>query len=63
MAQAKQPKTRPEDKERPQEVRCTCGALIARARDGWVEVRCRRCKQGIRLRWDAGALVVEEAAS
>jgi hypothetical protein len=42
------------------EIRCTCGALVAREREGWVEVKCRRCKRGIRLRWtEPGGLVVE----
>jgi hypothetical protein len=45
------------------EVRCTCGALVAREKEGWVEVRCRRCKRGIRLRWDGERLVVVEEAS
>jgi hypothetical protein len=44
------------------EVRCTCGALVAREKDGWVEVRCRRCKQGIRLSWQGGRLVVQAAS-
>ena len=31
--------------------------------EGWVEVRCRRCKRGIRLRWEGGRLVVVQVAS
>jgi hypothetical protein len=52
---------RQEDSPEGTDVRCGCGALVARERGGWLEVRCRRCKRGIRLRWHEGRLVVEQA--
>ena len=60
MGQTKRAERQRDDSPDGTEVRCVCGALVAREREGWVEVRCRRCKRGIRLSWDGARLVVEE---
>jgi hypothetical protein len=33
--------------DREREVRCGCGALVARRVPGGIELRCRRCKRTI----------------
>lgn len=63
MEQAKQTGRPAEGPTEGNDVRCRCGALVAKERTGWVEVRCRRCKRGLRLRWESERLVVEELAS
>jgi phage FluMu protein Com len=30
---------------RNDDLRCGCGSLMARLRDGYIELKCRRCKQ------------------
>jgi hypothetical protein len=39
-----------EDEKKEAEVRCVCGALVARRVPGGVELRCRRCKRTIVVR-------------
>jgi hypothetical protein len=60
MGQTTRAERQKDDSPEGTDVRCVCGALVARARGGWVEVKCRRCKRGIRLHWDGERLVVEE---
>jgi hypothetical protein len=60
MGQTRTPEQQEGDGPKATDVRCSCGALVARERGGWVEVKCRRCKRGIRLRWDGERLVVED---
>ncbi|MBM4243310.1 MAG: hypothetical protein FJ148_05765 [Deltaproteobacteria bacterium] len=37
------------------EHRCVCGSLLARLRQEGVELKCRRCKRVVVVRWDSGA--------
>ncbi len=36
------------------EIRCDCDSLLARATNGGIELKCRRCKRLLLLRVDAG---------
>ena len=33
------------------EYRCDCGSLLARWRDGDIELKCRRCKRCVVVKW------------
>ena len=33
------------------ECRCDCGNLLARWRDGDIELKCRRCKRCVVVKW------------
>jgi len=63
MGQTRRVQQRQEGHTEGTDVRCGCRALLAREREGWVEVKCRRCKRGIRLRWDRGRQVVEDVVA
>ncbi|MEW6775122.1 MAG: hypothetical protein AB1405_02405 [Bdellovibrionota bacterium] len=34
------------------EIRCACGSLMARRAPGGIEIKCRRCKRVVLLRWE-----------
>lgn len=44
MSETERSSEPPADEKAP-EVRCACGALVARLVRGGVELRCRRCKR------------------
>lgn len=35
------------DPSAPVDIRCTCGALVARKVHGGIEIRCRRCRHAV----------------
>ncbi len=39
----------------PQELRCTCGSLMARLLAGDIELKCRRCKRVLLIESDVRA--------
>lgn len=45
----------------PCDLRCGCGSLLARQRADGIELKCRRCRRCMLLRWEAdGSISVNE---
>jgi len=49
------PHTRPSSESPDEDCRCHCGALLARVRNGEIELKCRRCRRTLLLRADPAA--------